>query len=214
MSPANRPRARQQPAAAEARTDIAESERSRLLTAATEVMQRNGWWGFKVDSVLRQAGLSTRSFYRHFHKKSDLLVALFEDELGASAISLRRATAAVETPSEKVRAYIAAALDAAYQKDLAKPLSLVASHWREMLLENPDAFERCIAEVMAPLVEAIQAGIATGEFTSEDPEADAVAVFYLVAGMTADQASLGGTTPREQLEHVLMPFIQRAIGLQ
>src|ERR1700758_1615923 len=40
----------------------AQAERDKLLKAAMEVLQRSGWWGFKVESVLRQAGLSTRSF--------------------------------------------------------------------------------------------------------------------------------------------------------
>ena len=49
---------------------------------------------------------------------------------------------------------------------------------------------------------------------AEDPAADAWAIFYLVAGMTADQAALGAATPRAELEHIVMPFITRAIGLR
>lgn len=192
----------------------AQAERDQLLAAAMEVLQRSGWWGFKVESVLRQAGLSTRSFYRHFDKKSDLLLALLEFELGGAAVGLRRATAAADTPSDKVRAYVSATIDMAYLAELAKPSSLFASHWRELLPEYPEAIDRCIERMMAPLVEAIQAGHAAGEFHSEDAIADARAIFYLVAGMTADQATLGGLTPREDLEHIIVPFIGRAIGLR
>ena len=189
------------------------AERSRLLTAAMDVLQRSGWWGFKVESVLRQAGLSTRSFYRHFEKKSDLLLALLEFELGGAAIGLRRTTAAADTPSDKIRAYVSTTIDMAYRTDLVKPSSLFASHWRELLPEYPQAIDRCIQRLTEPLVEAITEGKARGEFQSEDPEADARAIFYLVAGMTADQAPLGCSTPREDLEHVVMPFISRSIGL-
>jgi AcrR family transcriptional regulator len=192
----------------------AEAERNRLLKAAMEVLERSGWWGFKVESVLRQANLSTRSFYRHFDKKSDLLLALLEVELGGAAISLQRSTAAAETPSDKVRAYLTATIDMAYRADLAKPSSLFASHWRELLPEYPDAIDRCTERLIAPLVAAITEGRARGEFQSEDPVADARAIFFLVAGMTADQATLGGATPREELEHIVVPFISRAIGLR
>jgi AcrR family transcriptional regulator len=190
------------------------AERDRLLKAAMEVLQRSGWWGFKVESVLRQAGLSTRSFYRHFDKKSDLLLALLERELGGASIGLQRVTAAASTPSDKVRAYVTATIDMAYKADLAKPSSLFASHWRELLPEYPDAIDRCTERMMAPLAEAIESGQARGEFHSEDAIADARAIFYLVAGMTADQATLGGVTPREELEHIVMPFISRAIGMR
>jgi AcrR family transcriptional regulator len=192
----------------------AQAERKRFLAAAMQVLQRSGWWGFKVESVLRQAGLSTRSFYRHFEKKSDLLLALLEYELGGAAIHLCRVTAAADTPSEKVRTYVAATMDMAYREDLAKPSSLFASHWRELLPEYPDAIDRCTERLIAPLVEAIAGGKARGEFQSDDPVADARAIFFLVAGMTADQATLGGATPREELEHIVMPFISRAIGLR
>jgi AcrR family transcriptional regulator len=191
----------------------ARAERSKLLAAAMEVLQRSGWWGFKVESVLRQAGLSTRSFYRHFEKKSDLLLALLEYELGGAAIGLGRVTQAADNPSAKVRAYVAATIDMAYKADLAKPSSLFASHWRELLPEYHEAINSCTQRLIEPLVDAIREGAARGELTSADPAADGRAIFYLVAGMTADQAAAGGSTPREDLEHVIMPFIARAIGL-
>jgi AcrR family transcriptional regulator len=190
------------------------AERAKLLTAAMEVLQRSGWWGFKVESVLRQASLSTRSFYRHFEKKSDLLLALLEFELGGAAVSLGRVVASADTPSDKVRAYVSATIDMAYLSDLAKPSSLFASHWRELLPEYPEAIDRCNQRMIAPLVVAITEGKARGEFHSEDPAADARAIFYLVASMTADQAAMCGSTPREELEHVVMPFIRRAVGLR
>ncbi|WP_375483428.1 TetR/AcrR family transcriptional regulator [uncultured Mycobacterium sp.] len=188
-------------------------ERQQLLVAAKAVLERSGWWGFKVDSVLRQARLSTRSFYRHFDKKSDLLLALLEMELGGAAEKLRRVTAA-GGPSQRIRAYIAATIDMAYRAELAKPSSLFASHWRELLPEYGESIDRIIDDMVAPLVQAMAEGARTGELTCGDPAADAKAIFYLVAGMTADQAAAGGATPREDIEHIAVPFIERAIGLK
>jgi len=188
-------------------------ERAQLVSAAKQVLERSGWWGFKVESVLRQAQLSTRSFYRHFEKKSDLLLALLEFELGGAAVHLRRVTATGDTPSNRVRAFIAAVVDMGYREELSKPSSLFASHWRELLPEYPEAIDRCTRAMFEPLVEAIRDGAASGEFTSVDPDADARAVFHLVSTLTADQATLGGSTPREDLEHIVLPFIARALGM-
>jgi AcrR family transcriptional regulator len=189
-------------------------ERKQLLAAAKLVLERSGWWGFKVDSVLREARLSTRSFYRHFDKKSDLLLALLEMELGGATVKLRRVTAASDSPSGRIHAYVAATIDMAYEAELAKPSSLFASHWRELLPEYGDEIGRIIDDMMAPLVDAIADGARTGDLASDDPKADAAAIFYLVAGMTADQAVAGGTKPREEIEHIVLPFIERAIGLR
>ena len=189
-----------------------QDERTQLLTAARQVLDRSGWWGFKVESVLKQAQLSTRSFYRHFEKKTDLLLALLELELGGAAVHLRRVTATDADPADRVRAFVAATIDMAYREDLAKPSSLFAAHWRELLPEYPDTINECINVMVAPLIDAIRDGVATGVFTTPDPDADALAVFYLVASMTADQAAQGGSTPRAEIEHILLPFIARALG--
>jgi AcrR family transcriptional regulator len=191
----------------------ADGERTQLLAAARQVLDRSGWWGFKVESVLKQAQLSTRSFYRHFEKKTDLVLALLELELGGAAVHLRRVTATDADPADRVRAFIGATIDMAYREDLAKPSSLFAAHWRELLPEYPDAINDCINLMIAPLVDAIRDGVAAGVFTTPDPDADAWAVFYLVASMTADQAALGGSTPRAEVEHILLPFIARALGV-
>ena len=191
----------------------ADCERNQLLAAAQQVLTRSGWWGFKVESVLKQARLSTRSFYRHFEKKSDLLLALLEKELGGAAVHLQRVTDTGEPPADRVRAYIAATIDMAYIEELAKPSSLFATHWRELLPEYPEAIDRCTRRMVAPLVDAIEAGRQSGAFSSPDPEADARAIFYLVSSMTADQAALGGATPRTEMEHVVLPFVARALGM-
>lgn len=188
-------------------------ERERLLAAAMEVLHRSGWWGFKVESVLKLAGLSTRSFYRHFGKKTDLLFALLEIEYAAASARLRSHTESVDSPAEKVRAYISAVIDTAYVEELARPSSLFSTHWRELLPEYPDGIERCTAQMMAPLVEAITLGKATGEFDSEDPVDDARTIYLLVASVTADQATLHGATPRAEVENMLLPFIFRTIGM-
>lgn len=191
----------------------ADDERRRLLSAAKEVLERTGWWGFKVEGVLRQANLSTRSFYRHFEKKSDLLAALMERELGAAAVKLHRVTTAGADAAEKVDNFIGALIDMAYEAELSRPSSLFASHWREMLPEYGDAIDRCVRTMMQPIVDTLTEGAATGALSSSDPEADARAIFYLVASITADQAVVGGIMPREELERCTIPFVHRAIGL-
>lgn len=188
-------------------------ERQKLLEAAKAVLERSGWWGFKVESVLRQARLSTRSFYRHFDSKTDLLMALLQEELGGAAVRLRRVTAAAGTPVEKIHAFVAATIDLAYRESSAKPSSLFASRWRDLLPDYPDEIERCIQNVMAPLVEAVRDAASIGAIKSADAEADARVIFHLVASMTADQAAGGARTPRAEIEELATSFIDRAIGL-
>jgi AcrR family transcriptional regulator len=195
------------------RFGLDDDERSKLVIAAKEVLERSGWWGFKVESVLRQAHLSTRSFYRHFEKKTDLLAALMEMELGGAAVKLRRLSAAGASYTERIDNYIGGLIDMAYEAELSRPSSLFASHWREMLPEYGEAIDRCVQQMLQPLIDVMVEGGRSGELMSPDPIADAKAVFYLVASMTADQAVIGGAIPRAELERCTIPFVHRAIGL-
>lgn len=191
-----------------------DAEGERLLQAAREVLDRSGWWGFKVASVLKQAGLSTRSFYRHFERKNDLLVAMLEHELGGAAVALHRVTAAAATPTDGVRDYINAILDKAYRTELIKTSSLFATHWRELLADYPEVFSRCLARLVAPLEQVIVEGVRRGELVSTAPASDARAILLFVAGVTGDEAVLGGVTPREELERIVFPLICRGLGMR
>lgn len=196
-------------------TSQAESanERKRLISAARQVMERNGWWGFKVENVLKQSGLSTRSFYRHFEKKSDLLVAVLDEELADLAVRLRNATAAATCHSDQVRAYVVETIDFAYSPDFAERSSLLASLWRELINEYPAAIEHCAEKLIAPLSELMTAGLAAGEVDCEDPVSDSRAIFYMLWSMTADQAALGSGSSRTQVEEMALGFVTRAIGI-
>jgi len=55
-----------------------EEDRQRALAAARCLLTARGIRDLKVETVLREAGLSTRAFYRHFGNKHDLVRALIE----------------------------------------------------------------------------------------------------------------------------------------
>lgn len=187
------------------------SERELLLRAARSVLQRGEWWGFKVDSVLRQARLSTRSFYRHFDSKNDLLLALMELELGSGIAHINRAIEAAHTPSAQIRAFVVAGIDMAYRERFVKPSCLFALNWRGIMRDYPAAVSEWTERMIAPLRAAIQRGIYDGSVTSSDAAADAFAIFHLVYSVTADQAAQGGSTPREHLERIVLLFVSRAL---
>ena len=77
------------PRAGRPRRFESEDELRILLDAALVVMERNGYTDAAVADILREADLSTRSFYRHFESKDQLLSALFRREADAAAAPCR-----------------------------------------------------------------------------------------------------------------------------
>src|SRR5438128_323501 len=120
------------------RRDTATAELERLLRAARTVLVRHGYDGLRVDEVLAEAGLSTRAFYRHFQGKSELFLALFDEETARAAERLRVIVDAAVGPEAKVRAWVEAVLDLAYDARLGRRTGMFAAEGPRLAREFPE----------------------------------------------------------------------------
>ena len=75
-------------------------EREALVSAAHRLLERDARDPLRVDDVLGEAGLSTRAFYRHFHGRTELFLALFAAEAGRAAARLQGRLARATTPDD------------------------------------------------------------------------------------------------------------------
>lgn len=191
-----------------------DSERDLLMVAAKRVLTRDGRPGFKVDAILKESGLSTRSFYRHFEKKDDLLFAILAEILDEQEGRLRNAMATADSFGDKIEAYLITSIDTAYNPKLTKRTSLFALHWRELIAEYPEATRAGAEKMIAPLLEVMQAGKEAGEIDCDDPLAEARALFYMLLSIDSDHAVLGDPGSQHEVERMIFSFISRAIGLK
>ncbi|HYF45676.1 MAG TPA: TetR/AcrR family transcriptional regulator [Acidimicrobiales bacterium] len=175
-----------------------EAERARLLEAGHAVLTRQGYEGLRVDDVLREAELGTRAFYRHFEGKSALFLALFTDEVTRSTDRLRGVVDATATPTDRVRAWIGAVLDLGFDPRLAERARGFMAERARLEAEYPDEVADCLGDQRAPLVEAINAGVADGSFPAAEPAADALAIQHLCLGLLGDQLSGSGRLSRPE----------------
>jgi AcrR family transcriptional regulator len=187
--------------------------RRRLMVAAGQVLDRSGWWGLKVESVLRQAGLSTRSFYRHFDGKSELLAALLEQELMSIADQLHQEYDVTLLAEDRVWRWVDTLIDLAYDRKFAKPASLLATLWRELLPQYPEVIDRCLDALTAPLAHALNEGKTHGTIAVSDAAADARAAFYLIGAAMFDHPPVDEGDVRADVERVVIPFIGRSFKL-
>jgi AcrR family transcriptional regulator len=190
-----------------------DSESRRLMAAAGQVLDRSGWWGLKVESVLRQARLSTRSFYRHFQGKNELLAALLEQELVAIAEQLHQEVDVTLPAEDRVWRWVDTCIELAYDRKFAKPASLLATLWRELLPQYPAAMDRCIDALTAPLADALRDGSRLGTISVSDANAEARAAFYLIGAAMFDHPAVDGRDVRADVELIVIPFLGRAFKL-
>jgi len=98
-----------------------------LLDAALVVMERNGYADAAVADILCEADLSTRSFYRHFGSKDQLLCALFRREAEAAAARLKAKVDAAGDPLSALHAWIDEILSFGHHRTKAARATVLGS---------------------------------------------------------------------------------------
>lgn len=191
--------------------DDSPDERARLVAAAWTVLRRSGFDGFKVQLVLREAGLSARTFYRHFSDKDSLMLALVEDEYGATSRRLRKALSETDSdPAAQVSAWIRELLLSA-SDPVRVPRTRLFSAYYPMMGRAPGALSRASLAILEPLEAAIRLGQHVGEFGGTDFRNDALQISRLTGGAISDHLAHGGGTDIDDLILSTVEFALRAL---
>jgi TetR/AcrR family transcriptional regulator len=193
-------------------TEPSSEERARLIRAAWTVVRRSGFEGIKVQLVLKEAGLSARTFYRHFSDKDSLLIALVEDEYGAASRRLRQAVAdAPDEPAAQVAAWIREMLLAADDPARA-PRTRLFSSYHLLMGRFPGLLVRSTQMILDPLESSIRRGQEKGVFGGNDAHQDAQQVGRLAAGaLTEHLAGASDSAGIEALMDSTVRFALRAL---
>jgi TetR/AcrR family transcriptional repressor of nem operon len=81
--------------------------RTAILTAATDLVRRNGYTATTVDDVCAQAGVSKGAFFHHFKTKDDLVAAaLGQWDAGAAAMEATAPFHKAKSPRARVIGYM------------------------------------------------------------------------------------------------------------
>jgi AcrR family transcriptional regulator len=80
--------------------------RARLLDAAREIFEENGFLDARISDIAERAGLSHGSFYHYFDSKEAIfyeVAAVLDEELSAPLSTVIRAPSPTATPEERIR---------------------------------------------------------------------------------------------------------------
>jgi AcrR family transcriptional regulator len=190
-----------------------EDELRLLLNAALVVMERNGYTDAAVADILREADLSTRSFYRHFESKDQLLCALFRREADASAARLWAKVRAVAGPRQALDAYVDEILSFGHDRVKAARVSVLGSPGAMKAQGYAQEMHHAAEVLTAPLEALLRDGAADGSFPLADPAADAPliqSVLWAAAGLHPARDT--PSSPAEAARQA-RSFCRRALGV-
>jgi AcrR family transcriptional regulator len=190
----------------------ADAELRILLDAALVVMQRNGYADAAVSDILREANLSTRSFYRHFESKDQLLCALFRRDAEAAAARLNAKIDATRNPLEALDAWIDEILSFSHHAAKASRVTVLGSPAAMKANGYAEEMQHAAKLLMAPLEALLTRGAADGSFPLADPMADAPliqSVVWAAAGLNPTRERLTPAAASRQVHS----FCERALGV-
>jgi AcrR family transcriptional regulator len=190
----------------------AEDELRLLLDAALTVMERNGYTDAAVADILREADLSTRSFYRHFESKDQLLCALYRREAEAATVRLTAKVKAAPSPRAALDAWIDEILSFGHHRAKAARVAVLGSPGAMRAEGYAQETRHAAALLMAPLEALLAEGAADGSFPLADPTADAPlvqSVAWAAAGLNPTRDKL----PRAEASRQVRSFCERALGV-
>ncbi len=190
----------------------ADDELRILLDAALVVMARNGFTDAAVADILREADLSTRSFYRHFESKDQLLCALYRREAEAVATRLCAKVGAAANARNALDAWIDEIVSLRHHRTKAVRLAVLGSPGAMKAEGYAEETRRAARLLMTPLAALLAEGHADGTFPLADPAADAPLIqsaVWAAAGLTPTGATLPS---KEEAVRQVRSFCARALG--
>jgi AcrR family transcriptional regulator len=144
------------------RGPVAGGQRERLLAATERLVAEKGAAATTIEAIVKEAGVSSVTFYEHFKGKDDCFVAAFEQAAGELSEEVRRAIPAGAERADRVRAGLAALLAAVDAEPARARLCFVEAQrgGPRLRARHDEALEAAAAELSDPLGQGIAGGLA------------------------------------------------------
>jgi AcrR family transcriptional regulator len=159
----------------------AETEIQILLDAGLTVLRRSGYERATLDEVLAESGLSTRSLYRHFETKDDLLRAVYRRDAEAAIAQVVNSVASASTSLEGLEHWVHELLSFAFDPGRSHRAQVLGFRGRRTAEGLVAEYERSTELFLAPLISVLERGKTDGTFPNADPVVDAQVINALVA---------------------------------
>jgi AcrR family transcriptional regulator len=167
-----------------------------------------------VPALVARAGMSTKTFYRYFSSRDDLLFAVVEEEFQAGGRLLQKALADSPDPRERLRLFVLTylRLGQGYPTPGARRIRIEETQ----RLRGVDPARSL--EALAPLHDALRsvledaagAGLASGT----DLELTTRSVLHLLNGHLVDLAFMESDEVRRRLEHHAVRAAFGVVGME
>ncbi len=75
---------------------------NKITQAAVKVFARKGFFNARISDIAKEAKVADGTIYLYFNNKYDILISLFEDEIGKIILHVKNHIAKLASPQEKL----------------------------------------------------------------------------------------------------------------
>ena len=188
----------------------ADVRRDEILRAAAAVVGRQGFARTRAADVAAELGISTALVFYHFDSKERLLSEAFDLAAGEDLERLEKAVARNTDATRRLRAVLRMYLPTGSGIGWARDIDA----WAEGVFtpEIRDACRRLDARWRAALERVVADGVASGEFTCDDPKAAALRIAVMLDGLGV-AVQVRGTVGRTRSARWIGEYAATQLGL-
>ncbi|MGE0880299.1 MAG: TetR/AcrR family transcriptional regulator [Acidimicrobiia bacterium] len=136
--------------------DRADTQATRLVRTAQSMLDRSV--DVTVPTLVAKAGMSTKTFYRHFASRDELMLAVLEEEFAAGAQIVARAIEPNVEPVDRFRAFVRAyfLLPMSYRSVDARRTRIAQTHrlralYPERAVEITSGLHKLLCEIIGEI---------------------------------------------------------------
>ena len=82
-----------------------EDKHKGILQAATKVFAHNGFYNSKISEIAKEAGVADGTIYLYFKNKDNILISLFEEEMGKAIANMKEGIGKEKNLLEKLKMF-------------------------------------------------------------------------------------------------------------
>lgn len=83
----------------------APDKHQKIIQAAIKVFARNGFFNSRISEIAKEANVADGTIYLYFNNKYDILISLFEEEMGKIIANMRQELAKEENPLKQLEIF-------------------------------------------------------------------------------------------------------------
>ncbi len=166
-----------------------------------------------VPALVARAGMSTKTFYRHFASRDELLLAVLEEELSIAAHFIRKAIDAHEGPVERLRACVLAYVGLPDRYSSPAVRRAWTQQSQRLVALYPERTTQSRGLIVAAFRDVIDDLVAGGYVELDDPGLTARGIFHLVSRHLVDAAYQDDPDVLERIAAQAWRFCCTGLGL-